>query len=197
MPKPPQVAPDGWISVEVDDDLRAHVHITRRVVADDFVEIVVDGLYLEGGPITTATFPRIHPDRIFKAALDCATDWMLAAVVNADGSQVQMDHVASLMWYGLKVDDDDADVTLGDLRRRAQDRRIVERPRKKLGRPEGDLADFYRRVADAYRSAQAGSGRPAAVLAEENNVPVNTVHRWVKEARRRSYLAPARVGRAG
>jgi hypothetical protein len=50
--------------------------------------------------------------------------------------------------------------------------------------------------ARAYRSAAAESGRPAAVLAEENGVPVETVRRWVKETRRRGYLAAGRKGRA-
>jgi len=49
-----------------------------------------------------------------------------------------------------------------------------------------------------------GSGRGNLVyrrydanLAEANGVPVSTVHRWVKEARRRGFLPPGRPGRSG
>lgn len=70
--------------------------------------------------------------------------------------------------------------------------------RQRLGRPVNDTPHetFYRRVAEAYRSAAMESGRPAVVLAQENNVPVETVRRWVKEARRRGHLTGGRKGRA-
>lgn len=51
---------------------------------------------------------------------------------------------------------------------------------------------FYRAVADAY-SWLAGRGRrPAVELATINGVPATTVHRWIKEARRRGLLGPGR-----
>jgi DNA-directed RNA polymerase specialized sigma24 family protein len=51
---------------------------------------------------------------------------------------------------------------------------------------------FYRAVADAY-SWLAGHGRrPAVELAAINGVPPTTVHRWVKEARRRGLFGPGR-----
>lgn len=56
--------------------------------------------------------------------------------------------------------------------------------------------DFYRKVATAYSRA-AVHGRPAVQLAEANDVPVTTVHRWVKEARRRSLLAPGERRKRG
>lgn len=67
--------------------------------------------------------------------------------------------------------------------------------RQPLGRPDG-REHFYRMVAEAYRSAAAESSRPAILLAEENGVPVETVRRWVKEARRRGHLTRGRKGRA-
>lgn len=48
---------------------------------------------------------------------------------------------------------------------------------------------FYEAVANAYAMASELSRRPAVVLAEENGVPTTTVHRWVKEARRRGLMA--------
>ncbi len=63
------------------------------------------------------------------------------------------------------------------------------------GRRRPDV--FYERVARAYSWLAEQGNRPASVLAEVNEVPVSTVHRWVKEARRRGLLGPGRRGGAG
>ena len=52
--------------------------------------------------------------------------------------------------------------------------------------------EFYRRVAEAYQTLAGMDRRPAVILAQKNRVPVTTVHRWVKEARARGFLAPGR-----
>jgi hypothetical protein len=70
--------------------------------------------------------------------------------------------------------------------------------RKPLTRPDGTNPDaFYQQVADAYRDVVQKNRKVAIVLAEEANVPVGTVHRWILEARRRGFLPSARQGRAG
>ena len=69
---------------------------------------------------------------------------------------------------------------------------LVEIPK---GRSYGD--DFYRDVAKKYSAAARAYRRPAKQIAEANGVPVATVHRWVKEARRRGFLGVARPGKAG
>jgi hypothetical protein len=70
--------------------------------------------------------------------------------------------------------------------------------RSKLARPDGsDPEGFYRQVATAYNEALRETSKVAVVLAEEAEVPVPTVHRWIREARRRGLLPPARQGRAG
>ena len=56
---------------------------------------------------------------------------------------------------------------------------------------------FYQRVAAVYRQRVAESNRPAVEMANANGVPVSTVHRWVKEARRRGFLPPGQKGRRG
>jgi hypothetical protein len=72
------------------------------------------------------------------------------------------------------------------------------KPRKPLTRPDGSNPDaFYQQVADAYRDVVQKNRKVAMALAEEANVPVGTVHRWVLEARRRGFLPSARQGRAG
>jgi len=57
--------------------------------------------------------------------------------------------------------------------------------------------EFYQRVAVAYSHLAARSNRPAADLADRNDVPRSTAHRWVKEARRRGFLPPGQKGRGG
>jgi hypothetical protein len=67
-----------------------------------------------------------------------------------------------------------------------------------VGRPDGtDPKRFYARFADAYRAAAYQTSAPIPVLAEANDVPSETVRRWVKEARRRGDLPAGRKGRAG
>jgi hypothetical protein len=67
-----------------------------------------------------------------------------------------------------------------------------------LARPDGSNPDaFYKQVAEAYRDVLQTTNKVAKVLAEEANVPVGTVHRWIMEARRRGFLPAARQGRAG
>lgn len=71
-------------------------------------------------------------------------------------------------------------------------------PREPLGRPDGSDPDgFYRRVADEYTTLTMATRSPAKVIAAQVGVPVTTVHRWIREARSRGFLGPARKGRAG
>jgi hypothetical protein len=56
---------------------------------------------------------------------------------------------------------------------------------------------FYERVVYLYRRLVAARDQPARRLAEENNVAETTVHRWIREARRRGLLPPGQIGRAG
>ena len=57
--------------------------------------------------------------------------------------------------------------------------------------------DFYREVAELYSRLAQSNRNPATHIAKANDVPVTTVHRWVKEARRRGFLAPGRRGTGG
>jgi hypothetical protein len=52
---------------------------------------------------------------------------------------------------------------------------------------------MYARVAMLYSRCVAGGVRPAPAIAEANGVPETTVRRWIREARRRGVLAPART----
>jgi hypothetical protein len=55
--------------------------------------------------------------------------------------------------------------------------------------------EFYRRIGEIYGKAALASPRPAADLAETWEVPLSSVHRWVRVARRRGYLPPTEKGR--
>ena len=63
------------------------------------------------------------------------------------------------------------------------------------GRSYGD--DFYRLVAVAYSALAQKMKNPVLTIAEHNDVPLSTVQRWVREARRRGFLGPARPGKRG
>lgn len=172
----PQIAPDGWVSVRLDDGVTT-VHV--RVGAPEVEDIgggytlrrpVVTAIMIEGPEVTTDTLRQIQPARVL-AAID-PNEWRAPA------------------------SSDDA-TTMGGLRARTPG--IVRGGgREPLGRPDGSTGGkFYERFAAAYRSASADTSKPAVLLAEENDVPVETVRRWIKEARRRGHLAPGRKGRAG
>jgi hypothetical protein len=62
-------------------------------------------------------------------------------------------------------------------------------------RVKGD--EFYRRIGEIYGKAAHESTRPAVELAKVWEVPVTTVHRWIREARRRGHLPAAEPGRRG
>ena len=94
--------------------------------------------------------------------------------------------------------DDDAGRTLADLQRSGEMSAGASRPRRSrrpgplivpAGRSYPD--EFYERVAEAYAAHAALGSRPAMAMAELNEVPASTVHRWVKEARRRGVMAPS------
>jgi hypothetical protein len=55
--------------------------------------------------------------------------------------------------------------------------------------------EFYRRIGEIYGKAALASPRPAAELAAAWEVPLTTVHRWVRVARSRGYLPPTEKGR--
>ncbi len=72
----------------------------------------------------------------------------------------------------------------------------VRLPRVRAGQPYPD--SFYERVVVAYQAYLSAGASPAQAIAKDSGAPVTTVHRWIREARRRGLLAPARSkGRPG
>jgi len=77
------------------------------------------------------------------------------------------------------------------------DRQVARRKRIDQIRRKVDRDTFYRSVANRYAQLAQSERAPAQVLAAEEGVKPATVHKWVKEARRRGLLGPGRPGRAG
>jgi hypothetical protein len=75
----------------------------------------------------------------------------------------------------------------------------IRRRSLKLKVPKGPKYpdSFYKRLAELYGYLSRVSSRPVADLAEANEVPKTTVHRWIKEARRRGLLGKGRRGKVG
>ncbi|MBN6051308.1 hypothetical protein JYK22_05130, partial [Nonomuraea sp. RK-328] len=67
-----------------------------------------------------------------------------------------------------------------------------------LKRTQGmDPEDFSRLVAEHYRTWKKAVPHPAGAMAADAGVSVGTVHNWLREARIRKLLPPARRGKAG
>jgi hypothetical protein len=80
-----------------------------------------------------------------------------------------------------------------DLARRRYSMKRGLRPPAKKPYPD----KFYRDVADSYLACLEAATKPAPTLARFWDVPITSVHGWVKEARRRGFLPPGRKGKAG
>lgn len=174
-----------WISTRTAEGVEVHARMARR---DG--RIVVSGLLIECDEVTTDVLRQVQPARILARLM--ADDIVLA---EADELLVHVPGRQTAILQSVGPGDDS--LTLGELRANAP-LKIKGRKRRLLGRPDGKEPElFYRKVAIAYRSAAVDSRQPAAELANENDVPVETVRRWIKEARRRGFLPPGQKGRAG
>jgi hypothetical protein len=81
----------------------------------------------------------------------------------------------------------------------ADDASLSVAPSMKLEIPEDRRRpdSFYAAVAERYQWLASKARRPAEELAAANGVPVTTIHRWVKEARRRGILPPGQRSSGG
>jgi hypothetical protein len=180
---------DGWLSALLEDGTEVHVRVGWSGGFGPDAHMVVTDVLIRAQEVTTDTLRSTHPMRLIAGVVHIEGESEIAQAARSGTIAPQM--LVSAIAQDPKDDDD---LTLGQLRDRAIAQRKTK-PRRPLGRPEGDPT-FYARVAVAYRSASSESGRPALTLAEENDVPPNTVRRWIQEARRRGHLEPGRKGRA-
>lgn len=177
---------DGvWHQVMLDDGLG----IAAKVVERDGRWVVTD-LYLHGERITASDLRRVQPARF-------------EARANVHGGALERVSLEHIRTHGQD------EPTLAEMRLAFQAalagiaRIRNDRPhdtsakRDRLTRPDGSDPDaFYRAVAEAYREYLTTTKAPATAIAEEADVPVGTVYRWVREARRRGHLPPGERGRA-
>jgi transposase-like protein len=89
---------------------------------------------------------------------------------------------------GSSPEDRTSDAPLGVLDQQILDRAWSVDP--KIVAPAGSRKPdaFYELVAERFALLAATGHRPAAAIAEASGVPATTVHRWVREARRRGLL---------
>lgn len=176
---------NGWVSTQTADGVAVHAHLGVHEG-----RVVVTGVLVEADEVTTDVLRQVQTARILAKV---AADDVVLAGGNHSSIVMSGETLALLEAVGPA----DAELTLGQLRSRSPVT-VKGGRRRRLGRPDGnDPEGFYRRVATTYRSAAVDSRQPAVVIAEENDVPVETVRRWIKEARRRGFLPPGRKGRAG
>jgi hypothetical protein len=157
--------------------------------------MVITGLYLHAPEVTPEILRAVSISR-------------LEAQLNAGPRVEHGKPVAGLTWpvvadFTRSVSDDTPDPSLAELRDRARKQTREAGPKKpsdrpRLTRPDGAAPEeFYPRVAAAYAEYAPQTRAPAKEIATEADVPVTTAHRWIREARRRGFLSPARKGKAG
>lgn len=194
--------PHGWCEVALRDDDGLPPRVLVKLARDEASgrAIITRMIYVGDAhprwpksirPVTSATLRSLPIGRIE------------AAINKADLSADIFDGEARDDGFGVQFAPVDAALAdyldQTELRWVSRSRAFPATPaREPLTRPDGTDPDaFSRRVAQAYTAAVESTGAPAKALADEAGVPVTTVHRWIREARQRGHLPPARKGRAG
>ena len=142
----------------------------------------------------------MHADEITPAAVRGLPISRLEAELSANRESLTIFDLAAV--YGRFAPVREVpEPTLAELRARiptTSGTRKERRDRPRLTRPGGATPDeFYPLVARAYFEYSPRTRAPAREIANEAGVPVTTAHRWIREARRRGFLPPARKGKAG
>ncbi len=172
-------------------DGAAGLHVRPR---ESEGRMVITGLYLHA--------PEVTPEMLRAVSIS-----RLEALLNAGPRVEPGQPVAGLTWqviadFTQSVSADTPDPSLAELRGRAREQARHAQPkepdRPRLTRPDGTAPEeFYPRVAAAYSEYAPRTRAPAKEMAAEAGVPITTAHRWIREARRRGFLTPARKGKAG
>ncbi len=182
-----RIGDGGWCAY-FDPDLPGPVYVRFAVEDDGRLSVAEFFLPSAWQPIT-ATALRLVPFSVIEATANAGAR---ASIVGRMGT-AWVDVEAQLRTLGP-----------GQRGPGAKRYRIAAGPpgrgeRLQLGvpdsRPYPDA--FYARVTDAYRYLVDNRQAPAPALAEANNVPVTTVHRWVREARKRGIMNAASHGKVG
>lgn len=153
--------------------------------------LVLTGLYLHGPEITARLLRALqlqqHSTYLAQAKADRLRKFLAnpdrAAEVAADDAKTTIAKLESLATT--------ADVYRGPVKFKPRSLAYMERLRSE------DFDAFCGAVALWYTARTAHSKAPAKEMAEEIGAPVSRVHMWIREARIRGTLPPARRGVAG
>mgnify|MGYP000947187112 CR=1 FL=1 len=161
------------------------VRTSRRTGERAITAVVVDG---KDAPHVVRELPMGRIEFLLRQLPDLPHE---AEVVNTRGNRtstvVCRDPLAEAILDTWNLTPQDADEVYA----------TSDETREPLKRPTGQEPDeFYRRVAEAYTEVIRQTRAVAPVLAEEADVPVRTVHGWIRESRRRGFLPPGKRGRA-
>lgn len=179
------VGNDGWTSTQGPDGAVLHVRARER---DG--RLVITDLYLHAAEITPTAMRGVSISRL-EAELNAATH----SEPGPDSGVTVFSRVAADL---ARSSGDEPEPTLAELRARIPADETAHPQRPRLTRPDGAAPEeFYPRVARAYFEYAPRTRAPAKEIADEASVPVTTAHRWIREARRRGFLPPARKGKAG
>lgn len=179
----------AWVSISSPEGGGTSMRIVRRGG-----RWVVDAVYVHGPEVTASVLQNV-PVGKFDLVMNLVTLIFRGeeTVIKYGGQE-----------YPFLIPDEGEEPSLGLLREQAEGapRELAiagpARSREPLTRPDGsDPEEFYARVADAYREFAPQVRYPAIKMAEEADVPVTTVHRWIREARRRGKLPAGRKGKVG
>ena len=171
------IGEDGWICARDGDGPLVYIQTERVEEGGKLVRLLPRRVLIEGDPEVTPDRPRsIKPTRT--VARPHGPGLPLTERLPDSGQQ----------WGPPVAPPTDEDVVHWNWRSHG-----LQRPDNDQRSPE----EFYREVARQYQAAVRVTSKPAALLAEPAGVPVTTVHRWVREARRRGFLPTGRKGKAG
>lgn len=173
------------------------VHFARcwaRVLADDLGDhkVYVRFAVVPSGRLRVAELRVVASDGVGAEMLRRVPLGRVEAMVNspelADAVRADVEAATKVERdigpAGEQEDHEEAEVSVKRRTRRDLKLRIPDARR----RPD----DFYRQVAVTMATASQTTRSAAEAVAAANEVPVTTVHRWMKEARRRGVAGPAR-----
>lgn len=185
MTASPDNPPDGWSTYNPPPEGADGLHVHWR--RDDSGRWVADGLYLHGAVLTPAMLRAISLPRMESRRNAPKVTPEKPVVSDEERTVGSLRHTAAWMArLGARMD---AQI--------AVNRKDGGLP-PYIGRPNGSNPEaFYQRVAGAYLHYAEQTKAPAKAIADEAQVPVTTVHRWVREARQRGFLPQGRKGKAG
>lgn len=207
----------GWVVVDTDEGSTAYVRFAdeagRLVPIEFYMPRIRDARTLKAFPLGQLEAIVNAPDdaqpirarmvypapQLSVAASYVATNLGTRAVKGSNERERVKDHWAHRMLWSQRPDGDEPPApTLNRLRVQPI---VMTVPDATLNiparQPYGD--DFYREFAQLYSELATVVRNPATVIHEANpNIQnISSIHRWVRETRRRGFLGPARHGVRG